>query len=188
MLKVSSLRSRSPNGRGVRAGRRDQHPPSLYVARPSKSGWGVDDSDVVLRSGGTIKASSSREPRGPQRRHRRRRRRHKNRGSREGRKEGVVVVVVAVRIAAGRPRRQGCRGARGAWSRGMEGGMRRRGGRRSPAARKRKKREEEEGGEGLWRRRQRWRRTTRIAGWAAWRTASLGRHRASPRRHDDDGR
>ena len=52
VLKASASRSRSPNGRGVRAGGRDRHPPSLYVARPSKSGWGVDDDNVAFRPGG----------------------------------------------------------------------------------------------------------------------------------------
>jgi hypothetical protein len=52
VLKASSLGSRSPNGRGVRAGGRDRHPPSLYVARPSKSGWGVDGGDVAFHPGG----------------------------------------------------------------------------------------------------------------------------------------
>ena len=91
VLKGSSSRSHSPNGRGVRAGGRDRRPPSLYVARSSKSGWGVDDGDVAFRLGGyekgvvvkgvaraAKKASSSslspselRESRGPQRRRRR---------------------------------------------------------------------------------------------------------------------
>ena len=168
VLKASSLRLRSPNGRGVRAGGRDRRPPLLYVARPSKSGWGVDNGDVVLHSGGYDKGvvaegvaraakkalssssslSESRESRGPQRRHHCRRHCRQNRGSCEGRKEGVVVVIVAVRIVAGRPRCQGGRGARGAWSRGTEGGRQRRGGRMSPAARKKKKREEDEEEEG----------------------------------------
>jgi hypothetical protein len=39
----------------VRAGRRDQRPPLLYVAHPSKSGWGVDDGDAAFLSGGCDK-------------------------------------------------------------------------------------------------------------------------------------
>lgn len=52
MSKALSSRSRLPNGRGVRVGGRDQHLPSLYVAHPSKLGWGVNDSNAVLLSGG----------------------------------------------------------------------------------------------------------------------------------------
>ena len=47
-----SLRSRSPNSRGVRVGGRDRCPPSLYVARPSKLGWGIDDGNTAFLSGG----------------------------------------------------------------------------------------------------------------------------------------
>jgi hypothetical protein len=65
----------------LRAGRRDRCLPSLYVARLSKLGWGVDDSNMAfLFGGGTIKVSPSRESRGLQRRWgRRRRRRYPNR-------------------------------------------------------------------------------------------------------------
>ena len=46
-----TARLRSLNGRGARAGGRDRRPPSLYVARPSKSGWGIDNGDAAFLLG-----------------------------------------------------------------------------------------------------------------------------------------
>ena len=86
---------------------RDQRPPLLYMAHPSKSGWGVDDGDAAFLLGGYDKCVVD---------------------------EGVARAAKKAGSSSLSPLSEsppGGRGARGARSQGTEGG---RGGRRSPVA------------------------------------------------------